>query len=127
LRINNSKNNKEIIMSKTYFNLNLKLIAITILLGLSIAACSKDEKCYTCEGYVGTLKQKTSNICGIGPGGEPLVNYYLNMGWNCYESGSSSKSASSITGPEESGNNQTQLTETEDSDCPCKNKEEQYR
>lgn len=105
----------QVIISKIHFNIDMKLIVITNLLGLYITGCSKDEKCYTCEGYTGTLKQKTLNICGIGPGGEPLVNYYLNIGWNCYESGSSSKSASSNTGPEESGNNQTLLKETDDS------------
>ncbi len=102
----------------------LNLLAFVMLLVIAIAGCSKDEKCYTCEGYSGSLPQTVSNICGMGPGGEPLVNYYINMGYHCYESKSASKSTSSITGPDEDSNIQIQGTETDNSDCPCKRKKE---
>ena len=107
-------------MFRKYLKLCLNFLVLTMLLVIAIAGCSKEEKCYTCEGYSGTIKQTLTNICGTGPGGEPLVNYYINTGYKCYETKSTSKISANITGPDEVSKSQTQLMENDDSDCPCK-------
>ena len=102
--------------------LNQLLFVLTLLLSFLLVSCAEDEKCYTCKGYQGNFPVTLNNICGIGPGGEPLVNYYRNIGYSCSESKSTSKSSSNITGPEENATTQINTAEEDNSDCPCNNK-----
>ncbi len=110
-------------MFETKIKLNHLLFILTLFLSFLLVSCAEDEKCYTCKGYQGNLPVTLNNICGIGPGGEPLVNYYRNIGYSCSESKSTSKSSSNITGPEENATRLTNLDEEEYSDCPCNDEE----
>jgi len=101
-------------MFKTNLILFQKRLVIILLFILFVISCA-EKKCYTCEGYSGTLPMTYSNVCG-----PDLLKYYQRMGYSCYEESSSSNPVSSITGIDENTNSQANLTETEDSDCPCK-------
>lgn len=53
------------------------VIALGLIL-IVLIGCGKDEKCYTCKGYMGTLRMEYGNVCG----GE-MVKYYKNSGYRC--------------------------------------------
>jgi len=102
-------------MLKTNLILFQKRLVIILLFIFFVMSCA-EQKCYTCKGYTGTLYQEASNVCG-----SDLLKYYQDIGWSCKEqSSTSSNPVSSITGTDENISSQANLTETKDSDCPCK-------
>lgn len=54
------------------------IVSAVVLILMVLCGCGKDEKCYTCKGYMGTLRDEVSNVCG-----SDMVKYYKNSGYSC--------------------------------------------
>ncbi len=94
------------------------LLCMVLTLSTFIAIGCGEPTCYTCKGFLGTLPQTVSNVCG-----PDLLKYYQNIGYSCSEESSTSNPVSNITDPDKNNNSETNLIAIEDSECPCKNKD----